>query len=570
MRKTVLFIVALLLCLAGRAQEDKDDFSNFMKEQLEDFDQFTDEANKDFINFMRDPWKELKAEKPVQKRQKPEPVKPVVYDEKTAPKDEKPVCLNIDEILDLTTSEGRQKPVVRVKEVENITFDEPTVIVKKKKEPTVITVVEKPVENPVEKPVVVEQPKPAVTDVDPVVAKPDPVVEIADPVVSAPDPVQPPVSEPSKPVAPSIQASPIYSGSAGRSKIIVAGQTFYLSNALKGKCKLNGLNENAVADAYEALCRADYQSLLKDCAQIKSDLQLNDWAVFTLLQAASDAYCSTSNESVVMQQFLLNEMGYKARMARKANENKMVLFVAPDCQIYGHIYVVQNGQKYYDLSSTQPYQFYMCQKDSPKAKNNMDMYLKTSPGFGGGASTSTHQAKGSAAKVTVAIPEALMAFYKAYPQCDYGVYAKASVNKQVEETILSSLAPYVKGKSETEAANLLINFVQTAFQYQRDEQQFGYEKPFFVEELFYYPYSDCEDRAVLFAYLVEKLIGLDVVFLDYPDHIATAVRFNENAGGDYLMVGGQKYTVCDPTYIGATIGMTMPQFKAVSAKVLKY
>ena len=118
--------------------------------------------------------------------------------------------------------------------------------------------------------------------------------------------------------------------------------------------------------------------------------------------------------------------------------------------------------------------------------------------------------------------------------------------------------------------NILINFVQTAFQYQTDEQQFGYEKPFFVEELFYYPYSDCEDRSMLFSYLVRKLLGLDVVLLDYPNHIATAVCFKGNVGGDYLMVNGRKYTVCDPTYIGASIGMTMPKFKTVAAKVLRY
>lgn len=587
MKKTGLIIISLLFSLPGMAQEKKDDFSNFMKEELEGFDRFIDDANKDFINFMRDPWKQLKAEKPVEKRTKPEPVKPIVYDEKTTPKDTKPVRLNIQEILDLSTSEGKQKPIVKVKDVDQITFDEPVVIIKKKKEPTIITVTERVVEKPVltpepePKPIIKEEkPKPVIEDKKPVIEEQQPAIEDKKPVIEKQQPIiedkkpaakeEQPAMETPKPVLPSAQSSPLYAGSADRSKIVYGGQTFYLSNALNRKCKLSSLNENAIADAYEILCSTNYKPLLKDLQQIKNDMKLNDWGAFTLVKSVADAYCATTNESVVMQQFLLNELGYKARMARKANENKMVLFVAPDCQIYGHIYTVQNGQKYYDLSSTRPYQFYMCQKDSPKAKSSMNMYLSTSPDFAGSVSTSTHQAKGSAAKVTVDIPKSLMDFYKSYPQCDYGVYAKASVNKEVEETLLSSLAPYVQGKGEAEAANVLINFVQTAFQYERDEQQFGYEKPFFVEELFYYPYSDCEDRAVLFAYLVQKLIGLEVVFLDYPDHIATAVRFNENVGGDYLMIGNRKYTVCDPTYIGASIGMTMPQFKNVSAKVLKY
>ena len=556
MKKTISFIAGLLLALTRMAQENKGGISGFMKEELEDFDKFMDDADKDFINFMREPWKEFEAGKPVLKRVKPEPVKPVVYDEKTAPKSEKPVCLTIEEILDMTTSEGKQKPVVQLNEVDRIVFDKPEVIVRKKKDPKVIIIEEKaadkPTAQPEKKPVVEAEPE----------AEPAPVVEAG----RRPEPA----AEPRLPVS-STPTSPLYRGESGRSKIAYGGLAFYLNNSLNRKCSLNGLNENAIADAYEALCNSDYKPLLADCAQIRKDLRLNDWGVFTLVRQVADTYCGTANESIVMQQFLLNEMGYKARMARKATEDKMMLFVATDCSIYAHPYITLNGQNYYNLSgNNEQCQFYMCQKDSPKAKNSVGMQLKEAPLFPGTVVSSTHQAKGSAARVTVDVPKALMDFYKDYPQCDYSVYFNAPVNAAMENRILSSLAPLVQGRNEADAANILINFVQTAFQYQTDGQQFGYEKPFFVEELFYYPYSDCEDRAMLFSYLVRKLLGLDVVLLDYPEHIATAVRFNGNVSGDYLMVNGRKYIVCDPTYIGASIGMTMPRYKTVSAKVLKY
>lgn len=559
MKKTISFIAGLLLALTGMAQENKGGISGFMKEELEDFDKFMDDANKDFINFMREPWKEFEAEKPVLKRVKPEPVKPVVYDEKTAPKSEKPVCLTIEEILDMTTSEGKQKPVVQLNEVDRIVFDKPEVIVRKKKDPKVIIIEEKAADKPAVQPE--KKPVVEVVEAEPE-AEPAPVVEA--------DRRPEPAAEPRLPVS-STPTSPLYRGESGRSKIVYSGLAFYLNNSLNRKCSLNGLNENAIADAYEALCNSDYKPLLADCAQIRKDLRLNDWGVFTLVRQVADTYCGTANESIVMQQFLLNEMGYKARMARKATEDKMMLFVATDCSIYAHPYITLNGQNYYNLSgNNEQCQFYMCQKDSPKAKNSVGMQLKEAPLFPGTVVSSTHQAKGSAAKVTVDVPKALMDFYKDYPQCDYSVYFNAPVNAAMENRILSSLAPLVQGRNEADAANILINFVQTAFQYQTDGQQFGYEKPFFVEELFYYPYSDCEDRAMLFSYLVRKLLGLDVVLLDYPEHIATAVRFNGNVSGDYLMVNGRKYIVCDPTYIGASIGMTMPRYKMVSAKVLKY
>ena len=559
MKKTISFIAGLLLALTGMAQENKGGISGFMKEELEDFDKFMDDADKDFINFMREPWKEFEAEKPVLKRVKPEPVKPVVYDEKTAPKSEKPVCLTIEEILDMTTSEGKQKPVVQLNEVDRIVFDKPEVIVRKKKDPKVIIIEEKAADKPTAQPE--KKPVVEVVEAEPE-AEPAPVVEAG----RRPEPA----AEPRLPVS-STPMSPLYRGESGRSKIAYGGLAFYLNNSLNRKCSLNGLNENAIADAYEALCNSDYKPLLADCAQIRKDLRLNDWGVFTLVRQVADTYCGTANESIVMQQFLLNEMGYKARMARKATGDNMMLFVATDCAIYAHPYITLNGQNYYNLSgNNEQCQFYMCQKDSPKAKNSVGMQLKEAPLFPGTVVSSTHQAKGSAARVTVDVPKALMDFYKDYPQCDYSVYFNAPVNAAMENRILSSLAPLVQGRNEADAANILINFVQTAFQYQTDGQQFGYEKPFFVEELFYYPYSDCEDRAMLFSYLVRKLLGLDVVLLDYPEHIATAVRFNGNVSGDYLMVNGRKYIVCDPTYIGASIGMTMPRYKTVSAKVLKY
>ena len=57
-----------------------------------------------------------------------------------------------------------------------------------------------------------------------------------------------------------------------------------------------------------------------------------------------------------------------------------------------------------------------------------------------------------------------------------------------KQTVLPSLQAAVQGKKQSEAANILINFVQTAFDYKTDGDQFGYEKPFFVDELFYYPF----------------------------------------------------------------------------------
>jgi hypothetical protein len=79
-------------------------------------------------------------------------------------------------------------------------------------------------------------------------------------------------------------------------------------------------------------------------------------------------------------------------------------------------------------------------------------------------------------------------------------------------------------------------------------------KFFFAEELLYYPYCDCEDRSVLFSYLVRNLVGLEVCGLEYPGHMSTAVNFDSNVSGDYISFEGKRYVILKPSFIGGIKG----------------
>ncbi len=148
------------------------------------------------------------------------------------------------------------------------------------------------------------------------------------------------------------------------------------------------------------------------------------------------------------------------------------------------------------------------------------------------------------------------------------MYFAASPSSEVTASLVAALQPLVKGKTEQEAVSFLLRFVQTAFVYKTDPEQFGREKPLFPDETLFYDYSDCEDRAILFSYLVKSLCGLDVIGLDYPAHIATAVKFTDNIPGDAVIYQGKKYLICDPTYTNADAGVCMPNLKSVAPKVI--
>ena len=658
MKRFILLAFCATCCMGTQAQV-VDDFDDFVNSEIASFDKFIDDANKQFISFLRNPWKEFDSKKPVEKRVKPEPVKPVVYDEKKDP-DTTPVELTIEEILGQSTKESKQRPQGRVIDGgEKVTFDKPQKKVdntNKRRQP-VDTESEKPkpvvkpeTPAPVPAPVPTSQPaapatkptcpnaKPTCPNVKPAAPATKPTCPNAKPAAPATKPSCPnakpacpnakpacpnakPAAPATKPTCPNVKpacpnakpaapatkptcpnakptcpnaqpAAPttkpvvvpvtppavkpsaptgeLFTASSDKQMVNFCGQKVYVDKSLKGVCSIGNMRENAIADAYEAMCKADYKALVDDCRKVKKELNLNDWGIFLFVREASKTLCTDENAAVVMQQFLLNELGYKSKMARRADRNQMLLFVAADCQVYGHPYFTKDGLNYYNLTSNESCQFYMCQEDSPKAKSKLNMQVNHAPALNAGMVNSVHKNRSGSVAVSVDVPKSLMEFYGSMPQCDYSVYVNAEVNPSVASKVLSTLAPLVNGKSEAEAANLLINFVQTGFQYATDQEQFGYEKPFFVEELFYYPYCDCEDRSVLYSYLVRNLLKLDVVLLDYPNHIATAVCFNENVSGDFVTVGGKKYVVCDPTYIGASIGKAMPQFKNVAAKVLKY
>ncbi len=68
---------------------------------------------------------------------------------------------------------------------------------------------------------------------------------------------------------------------------------------------------------------------------------------------------------------------------------------------------------------------------------------------------------------------------------------------------------------------------------------------------------------------MKNLIGLEVVGLTFPGHVATAVAFSNNAvAGDSVTYRGKRYVVADPTYINANAGMTMPSVKRSKPKVV--
>lgn len=384
---------------------------------------------------------------------------------------------------------------------------------------------------------------------------PLPQAEVVPPVVLPPAPL-PPIPEPT-PTAPTMQV-PFY------------GTVCDIHTDLKGlRFSLPAVDEQSVATAWKVLSAEKYDGLLHDCLEQREALHLSDWGYLQLLGHASEQLLGKgSNEAVLLQAYLLAQSGYRVRLARGAK--RLALLMPFNRPIYGYTYTLIDGVRHYLLSHEKNDEIYVCDVEFPR-EQVANILMTRLPDLGGGASRSrTLQAQRfGTLKATVTVSQRLIDFLNEYPLSEaWNYYALAGLSEEAKAALYPTLRSQLQGKSHQKAAMMLLDFVQTAFDYATDQEQFGYERPLFGDESLYYPKNDCEDRSILYSILVRDLLELDVVLVHWPGHLATAVHFPEEVDGDYFTVEGRRYTVCDPTYIGAGVGETMPQFQNVAAKLV--
>ena len=349
---------------------------------------------------------------------------------------------------------------------------------------------------------------------------------------------------------------------------------FYYDGRLKQRLS-SMINKDAVSNYWSVLSKTDYEDLLHQLIAQKKSLQLNDWAFASLINKLAAAINNNQrNETTLLSWFLLAKSGYKARIAY--NKTSVYLLVPSKHEMFEVSYFTYSGKRYYaiefDGRKQNLGQVYTYDGEYPDTIKDFDM-LVTSVVASSDSAERRHLSfkfEGKQYNIDVSYDRGRIKFFSTYPQLSLNLYFDSGVYKTTATPLQKQLAANMQGMSEQQAVNFLLRFVQTSLKYETDEQQFGEENYLFPEETLYYPYSDCEDRAVLFAWLVKSLLNLDVVGLDYPGHVAAAVNFHETVAGDSISYQGKRYVVTDPTYINANAGMTMPNFKQFEPTVIAY
>lgn len=342
------------------------------------------------------------------------------------------------------------------------------------------------------------------------------------------------------------------------------------------KFHLISIKGDSLANALIRMSESDYNDVIVDVLDIRKKYKMCDWAYYCLLHDLGDAYFGQgTNEATLMTFYLLQQSGFQVRLA--TNNDILHILVGTRHFMYDRNYYKFNNINYFLMTGDGYDSMRICNVpyigesimslmiDNPpvlEEKQNNARVIKSN--------------RSNGLSLNVSVNQNLLDFYATYPTSEvddnimtrWAMYANTPLSESVKKQIYGDMRHQLEGKSQREQVQAILTLVQTGLQYEYDDSIWGGDRAFFAEETLHYPYADCEDRSILLTRLVRDLLGLDCILIYYPGHLASGVCFTEDVGGDFCEVDGKKFIVCDGTYIGSSVGSTMPCCKDLPVQAI--
>ncbi len=337
---------------------------------------------------------------------------------------------------------------------------------------------------------------------------------------------------------------------------------FYLGNTVNEKSI-----KNAVKELYD---NDDVQKYIQQWINYAGLMKLNDYGFLQLVRKTGQQIYNNDNKATLLTWLVLNKTGYKCQLGYA--KNHLFLLAITKTKLLNTFSIFKNREifrvllfnndEYNLMRSAGMIRSY---EGNPfKTKYAIDFLFKQVPEIKGLNIDKTRKLFGESKteKINLSYNKSFVDLLKELPTLDYDAYFSMPMHPNSKKRLKEQLSPFLAGKSETEKVQVLLSFVQFGFDYKFDKENFKrIERPQAAEEMIYYDYSDCEDHSALFAYLVNTFTKCEVVGILYSSHVTTAVKFpNAKPNGHYLPKPYNDYLICDATYIGASIGMSMNKF----------
>ena len=330
---------------------------------------------------------------------------------------------------------------------------------------------------------------------------------------------------------------------------------------------------------YNKLNAGEYQPIIKELLAFKEQHQLNDWIYYQLIRKTAQQIAPKADNYyryTLYKWFLLNKSGYDATLTT-AN-GLLCFYVRSDEMVYDIPYYMRDNKQYvclniHDYAGT-TYDNNAFEKINvviPEGRNTFSYKVTQLPDF----TPDDYITKdirfdygNEAYHFKVRLNKEVSAIFKNYPVVDYASYFNIPMSRETYSSLIPVLQKNIEGLNQKRGVDFLMRFTRNAFLYETDSQAYGREKRFSPEQTLLNTYSDCDDRAALFFYLVKEIYHLPMIALLYPTHITIAVKFDKPVGNT-ITYNGHQYSVCEPTPQpeDLRIGQLLPELKKAHYEV---
>lgn len=317
------------------------------------------------------------------------------------------------------------------------------------------------------------------------------------------------------------------------------------------------LSSQSVKDFYRKVNAGHYQGLVQDLLNYKDKYKLNDWLYYQLIRkTAQQISPKAENYSryTLYKWFLMTKSGYDAKVA--VGNDQIIFYVRNNEDIADIPFFVIDQKKYMCLNY-HDYGKLFKREDAyqpvnieiPEAKDAFSYKVTRMPDFKPEDYVEKQIAfnyKHKAYHFKVKLNTEVESIFANYPGVDFETYFNIPLSRETYQSLIPILKENLKGMSTKNGVDYLMRFTRYAFLYENDEDNFGKEKRLSPEQTLLNKYSDCDDRAALFFYLVKEIYNLPMIAILYPTHITMAVQFDKPIG-NAITYNGKLYTVCEPT-----------------------
>ncbi|MCC8410364.1 hypothetical protein LJ707_15590 [Mucilaginibacter sp. UR6-1] len=313
-----------------------------------------------------------------------------------------------------------------------------------------------------------------------------------------------------------------------------------------------------IKDFYTGITALNYKPLVAAMQAYRNEHKLNDWLYYQLVRKTAEQLSPKNTNYgryTLYKWYLLTASGFDARLAITPG-NRIIFYVYNNEDIADIPFFMVDGKKYMclnyhdyahaDLHQDAPLPV---QLKVPGATHAFSYLVTRLPDFKP-ESYVAKQIQFKYGKTTyhfdVKLNSEVKNIFANYPGVDFSYYFNIPLSKETYGSLIPALRKNVKGMSQKKGIDYLMRFTRYAFLYEDDEQNFGKEKRMSPEETLFSEYSDCDDRAALFFYLVKEIYDLPMIAMLYPTHITIAVQFDKPVGKP-IVYEGRSYSVCEPT-----------------------